>query len=168
VQVIKRLLEYKTAQVKDYIVENLLPVATPEQAKCARGRLNLWLEAEPVYSIKKYKSAHHDERIWQFIKRIYPQAALAQVYFATGNIGINWHRDASYAKPEAYILNLGKVCLESKSNQGKVTSLELTGGEIIRFNSKLLHRAIPREESRVGIGIWSDAIAIANPDNWIK
>lgn len=129
------------------------PLATVEKAKCARGRLNLWLQAEPDYRSKKYKLAHRDERLWQFCKRLYPEAALAQVYFATSGHGIDWHRDASFAKPKAYILNLGAVRLETELNDGRQVSLELVGGEVIKFNCKLPHRAIARRDDRTGIAI---------------
>ena len=165
-KVIQILPPDRVRQIKAHITQNLLPLAQPEKAKCARNRLNLWLKAEPNYSTKKYMPAFEDERLWTFIKRVNPDAALAQIYFATGGIGIDWHRDATYAKPEAYIVNLGKVCLESRDRSDKLTSLELTGGEIIKFNSKHLHRAIPREDSRIGIGIWSDAIDINDRANW--
>jgi hypothetical protein len=140
-------------QLREHILVHLLPLATAEQAKCARGRLNLWLQAEPNYSTRKYQPAHSDPRLWRFCQRIDAGAALAQIYFATGNHGISWHRDASYAKPDAFIVNSGQVCLETKMPDGRLTSLELTGGEIIAFNCKLMHRAIPRSDDRIGIGV---------------
>jgi len=51
-------------------------------------------------------------------------------------------------------------------NDGSLISLELMGGEIISFNCKLMHRAIPRSDDRIGIGIWKDAIVIDDPKNW--
>jgi hypothetical protein len=40
------------------------------------------------------------------------------------------------------------------------------GGELIEFNCKNLHRAIPREDTRVGIAMWQAAISLDNPNNW--
>jgi hypothetical protein len=165
-KIIRRISPERVLEIKEYIQVHLLPLATAEQAKCARGRLNLWLQAEPNYSTRKYKPAHTDQRLWRFCQKIYPEASLAQVYFATHNHGISWHRDASYAKPKAFILNLGQVCLQTRTESGALIDLELTGGEIIQFNCKLLHRATPCNEDRIGIGIWTDAIDINNPKNW--
>jgi hypothetical protein len=165
-EVIRRISPERVLEIQAYIQTHLFPLATTEQAKCARGRLNLWLQAEPNYSTRKYKPAHSDQRLWRFCQKIYPEAALAQIYFATHNHGIDWHRDASYAQPNAFIFNLGQVCLQTRTEDGKLIELELTGGEIIRFNCKLPHRSIPRNEDRIGIGIWRDAIDIKNPKNW--
>lgn len=166
-QIVKRFSPERQAQVKAYLNAHLLPLATAEQARCAKGRLNLWLQAEPDYRSKKYLPAHTDSRVWQFCQQIYPAAALAQIYFARGGIGIDWHRDAAYAKPKAFICNLGEVCLQTKSPDGHLVSLDLTGGEVVEFNAKWLHRAIPKADDRIGIGIWSDAIDIGNPVNWL-
>jgi hypothetical protein len=152
--------------VTAHIRQNLLPLATEEQAKCAKGRLNLWLQAEPNYRTGMYMPAHKDERLWTFCQRMYPQAALAQIYFADGGHGIDWHRDARYAKPDAYIVNLGEVRLETKLKSGEIVGLDLVGGEVIRFNSKLLHRSIPVCDQRIGIGLWADAIDITRDENW--
>lgn len=165
-QVVNQLSVSKVAQIVDHIESTLKPLATAEMAKCAKGRLNLWLQAEPNYSTRKYMKAHTDDRLWSFLQHIDPLAACAQIYFADNNHGIDWHRDASYAKPTAHILNLGKVCLECKDNHGNLITLELTGGEVIRFNSKNLHRAIPRCDARIGIGLWQSAIDLNNPANW--
>lgn len=165
-QIIGTLTPQRTQQIVEHITETLLPLAKEEQAKCARGRLNLWLQAEPNYATKKYMKAHTNERLWNFIQRIDSKAALAQVYFAKGGIGIDWHRDAAYAMPTAHIINLGAVCLECKDESGNLISLELSGGEIIRFNSKQSHRAIPRSDDRIGIGVWQAKIDIHNPANW--
>jgi len=172
--VIKQLSPEKLIQIREHIQANLFPLATAEQTKCARGRLNLWLQAEPNYGTRKYQPAHRNQRLWSFCQRIDSDAALAQVYFATGNHGIDWHRDASYARADAFIVNLGQVCLQTRMSDGSLISLELMGGEIIAFNCKLMHQAIPRSDERIGIGIWKDATpcgyleerAIDDPKNW--
>lgn len=162
-EIVGRLSDQRTAEIVDYINGNLRPLASAEQAKCARDRLQLWLEAEPVYSTGKYRQARHDQRLWAFCKRIFPDAGLAQIYFATDGHAIDWHRDAAYAHASAMIINLGRVCLETIDQKKNLTSLELSGGEIIRFNSKLLHRAIHRDDARIGIGLWKDKILMSDP-----
>lgn len=165
-EIIKQLSPEKTQQIIKHIQYNLRPLATAEQAKCARGRMNLWLQAEPIYSSGKYKAAYTDNRLWQFCQRIFPSADLAQIYFAEDGRGIDWHRDAAYAAASAMILNLGATTLESQPVPGNIIRLDLKGGEIIRFNSKHLHRSIPIDDARIGIGLWQAKIPLANPANW--
>jgi hypothetical protein len=166
-EIVMRLSPERTQEVTQYIRTKLLPLATAEQAKCARGRLNLWLQAEPNYATKKYRLAHEDDRLWKFRKSVFPEADLAQVYFANGGHGIDWHRDAAYAMPRARILNLGRVRLQTKTRSDKLISLELHGGEVIEFDSKLLHRAVPRSDDRIGIGLWQAKIDIDDRSNWL-
>ncbi|MGG6267169.1 hypothetical protein ACQ4M3_13450 [Leptolyngbya sp. AN03gr2] len=165
-RIIQYLPNKRTQELIDYINTYLLPLATEEQAKCAKDRLQLWLNAEPIYRTGKYRDAHTDERLWQFCQRVFPQAALAQIYFAKNQKAIDWHKDAAYAQPTARIINLGKICLQTRLPDNKIRSLELNGGEIIEFNSKLPHRAIHRCDQRIGIGLWTDQISIHNPQNW--
>lgn len=157
-KIIRTLSPELVTQIRDYINATLLPQATSETAKCARGRKQLWLEAKPIYSNRTYVSAIHDERLWSFVKRTFPDVDLAQVYF--GNRGIDWHRDAAYANSQAYIINLGICTLQTKLNDGTLISHELTGGELIEFNSKLEHRCIDVHPERIGIGCWSAKIPI--------
>lgn len=165
-QLIEKLSEQEWQGVRSYCLA-LLPYANTEQARCARGRKNLWLQAEPIYTIKKYKPALQGSDLWEYCKLLFPEAGLAQIYYAHGWHGIDWHRDAAFAAPKARILNLGRVKLEWKpSDRGPVTTLDLYGGELIQFNSKLPHRSIPLEEERVGIGMWIDKIPLSNPTNW--
>ena len=162
-RVVKQLSPEKQKEIRDHIL-GLFHLATPEKARCARDRLNFWLQAEPDYRSGKYRPAQSDQRLWQFCRKVYPEADLAQVYFAKGYKGIGWHRDARFCKPKAFIVNLGRVRLETQA-QNKLIALDLTGGEIVAFDAKQLHRAIPEREDRIGLAIWSAAIPIEN--NWL-
>lgn len=109
---------------------------------------------------------YEDEVIWQVVKNIYPEARLAQVYWANERRGITWHRDAAFAEPTARILNLGKVTLEEKEHvDGEVKSLTLFGGEIVEFNCKKLHRSTNVDAGRIAIAMWIDRINIE--ENWL-
>jgi len=141
--------------------ESIKELGQPEKSRCARGRRNLWLKAEPNYSTGKYRRAIEDDYLWGICREIYPDGDLAQIYY--GNRGIDWHRDASYCTRIGRILNLGNAILETKDGE-KLISLKLTGGEIIEFNTKLLHRGIPDDQRRIGIGIWRAKIPIHT--NW--
>lgn len=98
-----------------------------------------------------------------------PNFALAQVFYADNNIGIDWQADAAYANQFAYLLNLGNSRFEIKNTATKQSrSLELTGGEVIKFNCKrpFLHRGFPQDSNRIGIGLWSDEILMSEAKNW--
>lgn len=143
-------------EVAEYI-RDLKSIATPEKAVCARARQQFWLQAEPNYHTKTYTSAVRDDRLWTFIQKLVPTADLAQVIY--GNRGIDWHRDAAYAMPKAWILALGKSTFEIEIN-GNIRSLDLLGGELIEFDCKQRHRAINIHPERIAIGIWSAKIPI--------
>lgn len=163
-RIIKRLSP-QTQQLLKAHISAQMHLATPEQAKCAKDRLNFWLQAEPDYSSGKYRPAQSDRRLWEFCQRVYPEADLAQVYFAKGNKGIGWHRDARFCKSRAFIVNLGAVRLETQS-KNDLTALDLVGGEIVEFDAKQMHRSIPVDEDRIGFAIWSAAIPIKG--NWLS
>jgi hypothetical protein len=166
-RIIHQLSESRWQEVHSYIKTNLLPLAQQEKAQCAKGRYNLWLNAEPNYATRKYHRAITDDRLWSFIQKITDSSmTLAQIYFAIEGKGIDWHRDAAYCNSNAYIVNLGKVRLETKLPSQEIISFDLSGGEVINFNAKFSHRAIPFDHDRIGIGVWSDKISLSDPKNW--
>jgi len=142
---------------------------TPENAKCARGRLNWWLNAEPNYASKKYMQAHRDQILDDLCKSLMPNFTLAQIFHADDKIGIDWHSDAAYGGEFAYLLNLGNSKFEIRNTEtNQLRSLDLIGGELIRFNCKrpFMHRGLPQDELRIGIGMWSDKISMKDTKNW--
>jgi len=162
-QIIKQIENWQ--EIRDYCNDIKNANAFQEQAKCAKGRLNFWLQAEPDYSTGKYQKAVFDLYLWQICKELFPASDLAQVYFADNNKGIDWHKDAQYATQTARILNLGNAIIESKYAD-EITQLEVTGGELIEFNCKRLHRGTPLDDQRIGIGIWKARISLNDPKNW--
>lgn len=139
-------------------LHSMASLAKPEQAYCAKGRQHFWLNAEPDYANKTYLPAQTDERLWSFIKQVCPKADLAQIFY--GNTGIDWHRDATYAHSTAWLLSLGTSTFELETRSGEIQSFQLTGGELLQFDCKCLHRAIDVDPQRIGIGIWAAKIPI--------
>ena len=154
-KIIGQLSTERVCAITDHIRALAAVHARPEQARCARGRLHFWLNWEPIYHNKAYVPGLRDQRLEQYLSALWPEYRLAQVYL--GNRGIGWHRDASYASPDARILNLGCVTLQAKEGDRLIT-LKLQGGELIQFNCKVLHRAIDVDSHRIGIGLWSNKI----------
>jgi hypothetical protein len=156
-------------EVAEYTRSLLNSKAGVETAKCARGRQNLWLQAEPNYANGTYTSGVHDDRLWSFLQRLAPDADLAQVF--GGNVAIDWHRDAAYAHSKAWLFALGKSTFqiesrEIKSRSGEIItpsevfSFDLTGGELLEFDCKCRHRATNVDPQRIGIGLWSAKIPL--------
>jgi hypothetical protein len=69
--------------------------------------------------------------------------------------GINWHRDSTYAAPIAATINLGP-CKFGLNDYKEEKWLDLKGGEVITFNCKQLHCAIP-SPNRWAIHCWQDS-----------
>ena len=159
-KIVGQLSQTRINQLVRHLLLDYVPYMKIEGG-VAKGRKNCWLNARPNYRQKTYSPALRDDKLWNYIKKVFPSADLAQIYQANNGAGIDWHKDAAFAKPEACIINLGTVTLQSKDNKGIVTSLDLSGGEVILFNSKYLHRAIKSADGRLGIGIWEAAIPIA-------
>ena len=159
VQIIQNIANWQ--EVADYTRNLLDRHSTPEQAFSALGRQQLWLNFEPIYANGTYKAGITDDRLWSFLKRICPTAELAQVF--GGNRGINFHRDAAYAKSTAYLLSLGKSTFELESRSGEIHTIDLSGGELLEFDCKCRHRAINVDPQRLGIGLWSAKIPLSIP-----
>jgi hypothetical protein len=171
-KIIRKIANWQ--EVASYLHDRRSQLATPETAKCASGRHNFWLQAEPIYyGSTPYKRAIADDRLWTWIQKIWSDAQVAQVFYANRNI--DWHRDASYAKPLARIISLGNSVFEIESHTGEFsTAIEqrgqtiefrfdrftLSGGDVLEFNCKNLHRAASADIDRIGIGLWQCKIPI--------
>jgi hypothetical protein len=165
-QIIDRIDNWQ--DIRDYC-NSIKAHAQSEQAKCARGRQNFWLQAEPDYSMGLYRKAIADDKLWTICKQLQPKATVAQIYFADKLKGIDWHKDAHYffnSGTPARILNMGNAILECKGDHGKTITLKLTGGELIEFDSQTPHKGTPLDIARIGIGLWHTRIDLNNHHNW--
>jgi hypothetical protein len=70
-------------------------------------------------------------------------------YSGDRSIGIQPHRDASYANREAYGINLGRCDFTVGNNIYK-----LNGGEVYSFDCKTLHSADP-STNRWALNLWT-------------
>lgn len=150
--------------LQDYIL-NISNNFTPDVSNYAKGRLRLWLNYEWDLKNKVFKEAYKDTYLWNICKNFYAECDLALI--TIGNIGINFHRDDSYAAFKAKTLNLGKATWYYQYNYGEykwekvytgdqqIHEFNLTGGELITFNCKNPHKAVPLEENRISINMWA-------------
>lgn len=129
----------------------------------SKGRLICWINKEPLLYIKRdclklAKSAHKDNLIPNLCKGLldFEPDYILVTYSGNNANGINWHRDSTYAAPIAATINLG-LCKFGLINTNKEEEwLDMKGGEIITFNCKQLHSAIP-SSNRWAIHCWQDS-----------
>jgi len=119
----------------------------------APGRKRLWLNGlgEPFLGKRpKIFKSHKNDKIHEAITKLGIKYDFCLVHYSGEDAaGIGAHRDASYAQPIAYGINLGKCKFTVNSK-----TYELTGGEVYKFNCKLIHSAKP-EAHRWGINLWT-------------
>lgn len=129
----------------------------------SKGRLICWINKEPLLYIKRdclklAKPSHVDSLIPSLCQDLldFEPNYILVTYSGDGANGINWHRDATYAAPIAATINLGQCKFGLINNNKEEEWLDLVGGEVITFNCKQLHCAIP-SPNRWAIHCWSDS-----------
>ncbi len=135
-----------------------------DHSSYARGREKYWLEHSWNLKERRFHKAIHDERLWVFLKRLWPKADLGLVVH--GSVGIKPHRDDSYADYEARALNLGTLaswqydcqypnyCWTRETNPSNPINYQINMGDFFRFNCKNPHAAIEPSPDRWGIFLW--------------
>lgn len=128
----------------------------------SKGRLLCWINKKPLLYIRRdclklAKSAHIDSLIPNLCEGLldFKVDYILVTYSGLEACGINWHRDSTYAAPIAATINLGP-CKFGLNNNKQEQWLDLVGGEVITFNCKQLHCAIP-SPNRWAIHCWSDS-----------
>lgn len=168
-KIVDTLSPQKVSQIKEHILTNLSPLATPDVSNYAKGRLRLWLNQEPTL-VKDYtiKPAIQDDRLWEYICTIYHNVYAVNPSFAlvaVEDTNIDLHRDATYAGWKALSINLGRCTWHyqecypdfrwSKQSPTPTTiEAQLYGGEVISFNPKNPHGVSNASEDRMSINIW--------------
>jgi hypothetical protein len=131
---------------------------TKDKSSYAPNRQILWIDKEPPlylkHSIKaNLKEAYKDETLKELCQSIFPWCEYILIsYSSTTEGGINWHRDASYCTSKAATINLGSCKFGYKDTEEHWLNLE--AGDIITFNSKQLHCAVPTSNNRYAIHCW--------------
>ena len=140
------------------------PSLAQDVSSYARGRTRCWLRWEgPLSQSQGYRPGLNVPPLWNEIELCwrtaglqgFPDLALA-IY---GSIGIQPHRDASYAASVALSINLGPMewgwCPDRQSNDDHdLVWLPMTGGEITVFDCKHRHAARQVAADRWGIIAW--------------
>jgi hypothetical protein len=149
-------------QIRTHLT-TLMHHLTPDVSNYAKGRQRFWLEHEWRLRERDFVPAVHDERLWDYLKRIWPEAELGLA--AYGHIGIKPHRDDSYADYPAVTINLGEVegWMYNQQYQGlewgpqgppNPITYKIKSGDVILFNCKNQHAPINPAEDRWSINLW--------------
>jgi hypothetical protein len=134
-------------------LESIKDTLTSDVSKYAKGRKRAWLNGlgEPHLSFPKISKSIQHLEIDQFIRShlgINYDFCLAH-YSGDRSIGIQPHRDASFANREAYGINLGKCDFTVGDRLYK-----LNAGEVYSFDCKALHSADP-STNRWALNLWT-------------
>ena len=135
----------------------------------AKGRQRIWIGMEPFLGADRSKDrpGHVDDKVFDYCTRVFKDffaVSYILVTFSTEQAtGISYHRDAGYCKGSrkgepvkeyAGTINLGGALFGIKDRAEKNEQLfELTGGEVIVFDSKAPHFCNP-QPNRWAIHCW--------------
>ena len=128
----------------------------------AYGRQSAWLQFDcPLSAGGIFKPVDTPKRLWEWCEKVWqsngmpglPEVGLANY----GDVGIDLHRDATYAAPDSLIINLGKVHWQYDWDRGISTPqhYNFDGGEVISFNCKHRHGAYDPASDRWSIVLWT-------------
>lgn len=178
IKIITVLSESKQAEIKSYLDEhqNLLQ---QDVSKYAVGRQRYWFMCEPVLTSggQRYKFANRLPRLEEFSQRCYQLALqkanlpLANCLFglvAYGSVGIDKHRDDTYAAYPAVNINLStndtlwgytedyqQFGYGKRNQQAQEIVYEVPPGAVVLFNCKNPHRVVKCDNDRYSINLWS-------------
>ena len=173
IKVLEVLSLEEQARYLKYLNRVIKPMLVADVSSYARGRQRIWLnwEAQLAKNLprgrERFTPAFRGQ-MWDHLVDFFtdnynwtPELALV----AYGEVGINWHRDTTYADWVACSINLGGCTWRYKANWtewdssgrsdgDKKFSRHLTGGEVTMFNSKNQHMVDSPAADRWSINLW--------------
>lgn len=146
---------------QEQIIAHLMTVPLrADVSNYAKGRLRAWIGMEPHLSPdrSKDKPGEIDDKIFNYCTKVFEEFFRVDYVLVTFSAkqatGISYHRDAGYCKGDAGTINLGGALFGIKDRAEKNEQLfELTGGEVIVFDSKAPHFCNP-QPNRWAIHCW--------------
>lgn len=171
-EILKELSRGDVRQLVGLLDREVEPRLVRQERGYASGRRYAWLGWEPSFQEPPSALARPRGRLWSALQEWVPEIEAAECWCngEGSSPGIRPHRDAPYADPVAYILNLGRTrfriwlptdCVPhpglariAAHTRFSEYAMELTGGELIRFDCKVLHASATEEVRRWGIGMW--------------
>jgi hypothetical protein len=165
---IDRISPETVALVVDHLNRTVLEpgLLQPDVSRYAVGRQRLWLNRGWDLGARRFMAGHQDPTLWSWCQRLWPDAELGLIVY--GSVGIDRHRDDSYADYRAVSINLGEVGgwgfqqFRDHIGPGPQTErppivLRPKPGTIIEFNCKDPHWVESPAPDRWGINLWSVA-----------
>ena len=165
--IVHRLSPTTVSAMRDHL-ESLAEHLTPDVSRYAQGRQRFWLEHEaPLGPTRPWTPAVHSDRLWSWVTRTFPDVQLGLA--AYGDVGIQPHRDASYANFTAYSVNLGEIegwfydpvypgmtwVPAAQQAPSSPRIYQLQPGDVVRFNCKNRHGVINPASDRWSLNLWS-------------
>ncbi|QBQ73108.1 hypothetical protein kac65v162_gp078 [Nodularia phage vB_NspS-kac65v162] len=177
-QIIKVISSTQQQQIREYLDQHQ-QLLQRDVSSYAKGRQRFWLKSQPTLDKEPvFNQAHKLPRLWDWCSTIFdramqhtgldyqPKSALGLV--AYGSVGINWHRDATYADYPAVSINLTSkstlwgyqamypgYCYGKQDFTPERETFELPSGAVVLFNCKNPHAAIRCASDRYSINLWS-------------
>lgn len=151
------------ARIRTHL-EEFKPLLKNDVSRYANGRQRFWIRAEWDLQKKCFHPAIDIPRLDRYLKAIGIEYDLGLI--AYGSVGIDWHRDDSYAEYPAISINLSsqpyawgyQACYPGYFWSRQVVAerkiYQLQPGDIIKFNCKNPHAAIGRDSDRWSINLW--------------
>lgn len=136
------------------------PLLQPTVSRYAKGRRELWIRRYcDLKSPATISSSYRNDRIEQLGDRVLPNFNIGVLLLYSPGTNINLHRDHTVFEKTAVSVNLGQAIFKIAQTPRKGEKLNpqhyhLQDGDIIRFNSKLLHGIEPVKIERWCLVFW--------------
>ena len=178
IQVVYQFSQKEQAEIRKYL-DTTQSLLVNDVSKYARGRKRYWFNYEPRLTSggKEYSKANSLPKLIDFSKPTYefavrsleiPDLAFEFGLVAYGNVGIEKHRDDTYAAYPAVTVNISKeptlwgytkdyqqFKYGKRDENAQEVIYEIPPGAVVLFNCKNPHRVVRCDAERYSINLWS-------------
>lgn len=156
----------QVAWITSKLEEKILPILQKDVSAYAPGRMRVWMPYEapldtPSSVNLPFTPGVLDDEIWQWIVGLCAKHGFKPDTCLISKGGnIKPHRDTTFAAPWAMGINLGKCDWHIASDRSSARTdytMNLSGGEVFKFNSKHTHAVDNASADRWAINIWAIA-----------
>jgi len=160
---LQTLPDSRTSRIVTHLENNSVHLEQ-DISNYAKGRQRYWLNYKWDLANRHFSHGVKDTRLWNFCKEIFPKADLGLVVY--GGVGIDLHRDDSYADWRGVGINLGEIeawvydCQYPNfhwtptTNESNPKRYKMNPGDVFQFNTKNPHSALNPAEDRWAIFLW--------------
>ncbi|MFP4009671.1 MAG: hypothetical protein ACLFV6_16970 [Spirulinaceae cyanobacterium] len=140
--------------------EERRPLLRPTVSRYAKNRRELWIRRYcDLRSPATISDGYRNDRIEQLGERVLPNFDIGLLLLYSPGTQINLHRDHTVFEKTAVSINLGQATFKIAQTPRKGEKLNpqryrLQDGDVIRFNSKLLHGIEPVQIERWCLVFW--------------